>query len=150
MWITFVAQYETSYPQLILIIWDIDVDKTNALCQSTTQIDRDSVNLKPHHFATVRFSILINQLLYKRYGTRRHFVTVFNFQGYLIYSLTRSTTINSMLVNSPSKRYMKISISKILLSYKTTPSTIFQINHKPTIQKSYPQVDINNPNNMGY
>ncbi len=28
MWITFVAQYETSYPQLILIIWDIDVDKT--------------------------------------------------------------------------------------------------------------------------
>jgi len=29
MWITFVAQYETSYPQLILIMWDIDVDKSS-------------------------------------------------------------------------------------------------------------------------
>jgi len=31
---------------------------------------RQRVNLKPHHFAMVRFSILINQLLYKKYGVR--------------------------------------------------------------------------------
>jgi len=42
---------------------------------------RQRVNLKPHHFATVRFSILINQLLYKRYDTRRQFRNRFQLLG---------------------------------------------------------------------